>query len=132
MAKAARSDHGREEAGHFAYDRLDRAMHERARLGIMTSLVTHPHGLSFSDLKVLCNLTDGNLKRHLDVLEDEQLITLEKEQAGARSQTVCRLTPSGKKRFLSYLEELERVVSDASSAVQTESASARTRWATGH
>ena len=55
--------------GRFAYDGLERVLHEKARLGIMTSLVMRPEGLLFSDLKRLCALTDGNLSRHLDVLQ---------------------------------------------------------------
>ena len=53
----------------FAYDGLDRVIHERARLSVLTSLVTHSRGLLFGDLKQLCALTDGNLNRHLQVLE---------------------------------------------------------------
>ena len=54
-------------SGRFAYDGLERVFHEKARLGIMTSLVTNPRGLVFSDLKEFCALTDGNLSRHLQV-----------------------------------------------------------------
>ena len=60
--------------GRFAYDGLDRAIHEKARLGILTSLVAHPKGLPFNDLKELCSLTDGNLNRHLAVLEEAGLV----------------------------------------------------------
>ena len=49
--------------GRFAYEGLDRVIHERARLSILTSLVTNPKGLTFNDLKQLCALTDGNLSR---------------------------------------------------------------------
>jgi hypothetical protein len=55
--------------GRFAYEGLDRVIHERARLSVLTSLVTNPKGLAFGDLKQLCALTDGNLSRHLRVLE---------------------------------------------------------------
>src|SRR5262249_53123917 len=54
----------------FAYEGLDRVIHEKARLGILTSLMAHPKGLAFADLKQLCGLTDGNLSRHLQVLEE--------------------------------------------------------------
>jgi hypothetical protein len=57
-------------SGRFAYDGLDRVMHEKARLGVLTSLVAHPKGLAFGDLKQLCGLTDGNLSRHLRVLHE--------------------------------------------------------------
>src|SRR6185369_17624040 len=55
--------------GRFAYEGLDRVIHERARLSILTSLITNPKPLTFGDLKELCALTDGNLSRHLRVLE---------------------------------------------------------------
>ena len=54
MAKKRDKDLGR-----FAYDGLDRVLHEKARLGIVTSLASRPHGLVFTDLKELCSLTDG-------------------------------------------------------------------------
>lgn len=109
--------------GQFAYERLDRAMHERARLGIMTSLMAHPDGLLFSQLKSMCDLTDGNLKRHLDVLLEESLVSISKEPLGNRVQTLCRLLPTGRKRFLAYLEELQNVLNDAAQAVNTPVAS---------
>lgn len=99
--------------GRFAYDGLERAIHEKARLGILTSLVTHAGGLSFNDLKSLCSLTDGNLNRHLEALREAGLIETEREQGSGRATTVCRITREGRKRFLEYLEELRRVVSDA-------------------
>ena len=54
----------------YAFTGLDRLFHERARLGIVTSLAGHPDGLAFAELKRLCGLTDGNLNRHLTALED--------------------------------------------------------------
>ena len=54
----------------FSYEGLDRVMHEKARLGLLTSLMAHPKGLAFADLKQLCGLTDGNLSRHLQVLQE--------------------------------------------------------------
>jgi DNA-binding MarR family transcriptional regulator len=101
------------EAGRFAYEGLDRVLHEKARLGIMTSLVTRPDGLLFGELKRLCALTDGNLSRHLDVLHDAGLVEIWKGFENRRPQTLCRLTPEGRQRFLAYLEQLEQVVRDA-------------------
>ena len=101
------------EAGRFAYDGLDRVLHEKARLGIMTSLVTRPDGLLFGELKRLCALTDGNLSRHLDVLHEAGLVEIWKGFENRRPQTLCRLTPDGRQRFLAYLEQLEQVVRDA-------------------
>ena len=99
--------------GRFAYEGLDRVLHEKARLGIMTSLVTKPDGLLFGELKRLCALTDGNLSRHLDVLHEAGLVEIWKGFENRRPQTLCRLTTEGRHRFLAYLEELEQVVRDA-------------------
>jgi DNA-binding HxlR family transcriptional regulator len=102
----------------FAYEGLDRAIHEKARLGVLTSLIAHPRGLAFSDLKQLCALTDGNLSRHLQVLHDAGLVEIVKGYAGNRPQTQCRLTAAGRQRFLDYLVVLEQVVRDAAAAEQ--------------
>ena len=103
----------RSSEGRFAYEGLDRVIHERARLGILTSLVTNPKGLTFGDLKQLCSLTDGNLSRHLQVLEKEKVIEIVKGQEQNRPQTVCRISTSGIERYLEYLSTLEQVVRDA-------------------
>jgi len=99
--------------GRFAYEGLDRTLHEKARLGILTALVTHRDGLSFSDLTRLCALTDGNLSRHLDVLAEENLVQVTKAFAGRRPLTTCKLTAAGRKRFREYLSQLEQVLQDA-------------------
>lgn len=112
MTKRKKMDE-RGQPGRFAYEGLDRVLHEKARLGIMTSLVTRPEGLLFGDLKRLCALTDGNLSRHLDVLHEAGLVELWKGFENRRPQTLCRLSPEGRQRFLAYLEELEHVIRDA-------------------
>jgi predicted ArsR family transcriptional regulator len=99
----------------FAYEGLDRVIHERARLSVLTSLLTHPKGLSFVELKQLCALTDGNLARHLQVLEEEKMVRVAKEADTGRSQTMVRITASGRRRYLEYLTILEQVVRDAAS-----------------
>ena len=101
----------------FAYEGLDRVIHERARLSVLTSLMTHPSGLSFVELKQLCALTDGNLARHLQVLEEEKIIQITKEDDGGRAQTIVRVTVAGRKRYMEYLTILEQVVRDAASVV---------------
>ena len=104
----------------FAYDGLERVIHERARLSVLTSLVTHAKGLPFGELKQLCGLTDGNLNRHLTVLEDARLITILKSIEHNRPQTLCRITPLGRRRYMEYLVVLEQVVLDAWAAVKAE------------
>jgi DNA-binding transcriptional ArsR family regulator len=99
--------------GRFAYEGLDRVIHERARLSILTSLVTNPKGLTFNDLKQLCALTDGNLSRHLSVLEKGKMVEIMKRYEHNRPLTVCRITSSGRKRYVEYLSALEQVIRDA-------------------
>ena len=101
----------------FAYEGLDRVIHEKARLGVLASLIAHPKGLAFADLKSLCGLTDGNLSRHLQVLQEAGLVAIRKGYEGNRPLTTCRLTPDGHRRFVDYLAVLEQVVRDAAGAV---------------
>ena len=102
--------------GRYAYDGLERVIHEKARLGIVTSLATHPHGLLFNDLKEMCSLTDGNLSRHLHILHESGLVEVLKSFQGSRPQTQVRLTSEGRRRFLEYIAVLESVVTDAMQA----------------
>jgi DNA-binding transcriptional ArsR family regulator len=103
-------------AGRFAYAGLERLLHERARLSILSSLAMHSGGLLFNDLKALCALTDGNLSRQLQILQEAQMVDVLKGVRNNRPTTLCRLSPAGRKRFHEYVGELERVVSDATSA----------------
>jgi DNA-binding MarR family transcriptional regulator len=96
----------------FAYDALDSVIHERARLSVLTSLVSHPKGLAFGDLKAMCALTDGNLSRHLQVLVSAKFIEITKDVDGNRPHTFCRITAHGRKRYLEYLAVLEQVIRD--------------------
>jgi DNA-binding MarR family transcriptional regulator len=104
--------------GRFAYAGLSRVIHERARLSVLTSLMTHPKGLTFGDLKQLCSLTDGNLSRHLRVLEKGKMVEIEKGHERNRPQTVCRMTAAGRRRYLEYLSTLEQVVRDAADGAE--------------
>jgi predicted ArsR family transcriptional regulator len=108
--------------GRFAYEGLDRVIHERARLSVLTSLITNPKGLTFGDLKQLCGLTDGNLSRHLQVLEKESMVDIVKGHDHNRPQTMCRITAPGRKRYLEYLSTLEQVVRDAAKVTKDEPA----------
>jgi DNA-binding MarR family transcriptional regulator len=115
--------------GKHAYDGLDRVMHEKARLGIMTSLCTRPEGLLFNELKQFCALTDGNLSRHLDVLAAAGFVQVIKGYENRRPQTLCRLTAEGRKRFTEYLAELERVIRDALIVKAAPASEVATHWA---
>ena len=111
----------------FAFEGLDRVMHEKARLGVLSSLVAHPKGLAFGDLKQLCGLSDGNLSRHLQVLQEAKLVEITKSFEGNRPQTSCRLTRSGRRRFLEYLAVLEQLVRDAAETAGEDFSNARMR-----
>ena len=111
-----------EPTGRFAYDGLERIFHEKARLGIMTSLVTHSRGLVFGDLKDLCQLTDGNLSRHLQILHEAGFVEIWKGFHKKRPQTLCRVTDGGRRRFLEYINVLETVVQDALKAASAPAA----------
>ena len=100
----------------YAFTGLDRLFHERARLGIVTSLAGHPDGLAFAELKRLCGLTDGNLNRHLTALEDAGCVSTMKRMAGKRQLTTCRLTDAGRERFVAYLAALEAALHEGSRA----------------
>jgi DNA-binding MarR family transcriptional regulator len=119
-------------SGRFAYDGLDRIIHEKARLGIVSSLATHPHGLVFNDLKELCSLTDGNLSRHLQILSDAGFVQIWKGYKDNRPQTLVQLSDDGRKRFVEYVAVLENVVTDAvEAAKQPKSAKAMPGWTPG-
>ncbi len=102
----------------FAYEGLDRIIHERARLGVLTSLAANPKGLVFADLKRLCGLTDGNLSRHLQVLQEAGVVEVTKSFSHNRPQTLCRITADGRRRFLEYLSVLDQVVREAAAAAK--------------
>ena len=104
--------------GRFAYDELNRTIHERARLGIMASLAAHPTGLLFPDLRRYCDLTDGNLNRHLQVLVEAGLVNVAKEGQGRGSQTWCKLTKRGRDELAAYVTALVRVVADAAAVAK--------------
>lgn len=104
------------EPGRFAYEGLERLLHERSRLSILSSLAAHPQGLVFNDLKMLCALTDGNLSRQIQMLQEAGFVEVWKSVHKKRPQTLCRLSDGGRKKFLEYVAELERVVQDVASA----------------
>jgi len=97
----------------YAYEGLNRVIHERARLSVMTSLAAHPTGLTFTELKSFCSLTDGNLSRHLQVLIESKLVSMTKRSGRGRRETRCRLTALGSRKYLGYLTVLEQLLHDA-------------------
>ncbi len=97
---------------------LSRVMHEPNRLALISALAAAVDGLSFGELKDTCDLTDGNLNRHLKALDDEGIIAQRKEAGGGgRPRTTITLTPAGRRRFVKYLETLEEVLAQAAASV---------------
>jgi predicted ArsR family transcriptional regulator len=101
-----------EQEAPFSYPGLERIFHERGRLSICTCLIAHSDGLTFTDLQNACDLTDGNLNRHLHALAEVGILRVEKKRGSGRPATVYHITPRGRKRFLAYVDELESVVRD--------------------
>ena len=101
----------------FSFDGLNRVIHEKARLGILTSLAGHADGVLFNDLKHLCRLTDGNLNRHLNVLIEANMVEVWTSGSGSRRQSLYRLTGEGREAFIGYLKVLETVVEQAQASV---------------
>lgn len=99
---------------------LEKSIHEPARLALITRLCAGKDGLGFQELKSECGLTDGNLSRHLKVLEEAGIIHLHKVGKGRRSHTCVKLTPDGREAFLRYLYSLEKVLHGALDALDLE------------
>jgi DNA-binding HxlR family transcriptional regulator len=114
--RVAREDAAVKETGRYAYAGLQRLIHEKARLSILTSLASNVQGLLFNELKELCGLTDGNLSRQLQLLQESGFVEIIKGTKNNRPQTRCLLTQQGRERFLEYISVLESVVADAAAA----------------
>ncbi|HZJ47173.1 MAG TPA: transcriptional regulator [Pyrinomonadaceae bacterium] len=94
---------------------LDRLIHERLRLGIISALAVN-ESLTFSDLKNLMNTTDGNLSVHARKLEEAGYITCSKYFDGRLPKTEYRLTASGKQALQNYLSHMESLIKQMKNA----------------
>ncbi|MGQ0537928.1 MAG: winged helix-turn-helix domain-containing protein [Gemmatimonadaceae bacterium] len=88
---------------------MDRLIHERMRLGIVSALAVNP-SLSFNELKALMGTTDGNLSVHARKLEEARYITCTKSFAGRVPKTDYQLTPLGRRALESYLDHMEAII----------------------
>ena len=88
---------------------LDRLIHERLRLGIVSALAVNER-LTFNDLKRLLQTTDGNLSVHARKLEDAQYIACDKTFEGRVPRTEYRLTAAGRRAFEKYLSHMEALI----------------------
>ena len=89
---------------------LDRVIHEKGRLAIMSALAATPE-LSFTELRDALTMTDGNLTTHIRILQEEGFISVAKSYQNNRSLTTCSLTKAGRKAFAGYIDLLEKIVS---------------------
>jgi DNA-binding MarR family transcriptional regulator len=88
---------------------LDRLIHERIRLGMVSALAVN-ESLSFNDLKKLLRTTDGNLSVHARRLEEAEYVICEKYFVGRLPKTVYRLTPTGRRALEGYLDHMESLI----------------------
>ena len=88
---------------------LDRVIHEKGRLAIMSMLAASPE-LSFTELRDTLNMTDGNLTTHIRTLQEAGYISVTKSFQNNRPLTTCAMTPSGKKAFTNYINLLESII----------------------
>lgn len=101
------------------YAALERLFHEPARLALVSALCDGRDGWSFNDLKSVCDLTDGNLNRHLKVLQEGGVVESHRLATASRPVTIVRLTESGRAQFLAYLQALEEVLHKAAEALES-------------
>ncbi|HEX9705469.1 MAG TPA: transcriptional regulator [Gemmatimonadales bacterium] len=88
---------------------LDRLIHERVRLGIVSALAVN-EALTFNELKALLRTTDGNLSVHARKLEDAQYVSCAKSFRGRTPRTEYRLTVAGRRALERYLEHMEALI----------------------
>ena len=88
---------------------LDKVIHERMRLGIISALAANEK-LSFGELKALLDTTDGNLSVHARKLEDAGYVTMKKSFAGRTPLTEYTITPAGRKALTRYLDHMEALI----------------------
>ena len=91
---------------------LDRVIHEKGRLAIMSMLAASPE-LSFTELREALGMTDGNLTTHIRTLQQAGYVSVTKSFQNNRPLTTCALTTAGRKAFTQYINLLERIVRQA-------------------
>ncbi|MGD1084864.1 MAG: transcriptional regulator [Verrucomicrobiota bacterium] len=91
---------------------LDRVIHEKGRLPIVSLLAASPE-MSFTDLRDTLKMTDGNLSMHIKTLQEAGFVSVTKSFRRRRPLTTCALTPAGRKAFAGYIDLLEEIVRQA-------------------
>ena len=100
-----------------ASDELDRLVHERMRLGIVSALAAE-ESLSFGDLKAILKTSDGNLSVHARKLEDAGYIAVNKGFEGRKPKTEYSLTSKGRRALETYIDRMETLLSEAREALE--------------
>ena len=104
-------------AGSRVAESLDRLIHERIRLGIVSALAADD-GMSFADLKQVLQTTDGNLSVHARKLEEAGYVKVTKGFEDRRPKTLYRLTAKGRRAFEEYVNQMETIISEARDALE--------------
>ena len=91
---------------------LDRIIHEKGRLAIMSLLAATPQ-LSFTEIREILNMTDGNLTAHMRTLHEAGYVAFTKSLETGRPQTTYALTAAGRKAFTNYIDLLGQIVEQA-------------------
>jgi DNA-binding MarR family transcriptional regulator len=92
-----------------AFLQLDRVIHEKGRLAIMSMLAASPE-LSFTEMRDTLKMTDGNLTTHIRTLQEAGYVSVTKSFQNNRPLTTCSLTSAGKKAFTGYINLLEEII----------------------
>jgi DNA-binding MarR family transcriptional regulator len=93
---------------------LDRVIHEKGRLAIMSLLAASPE-MSFTELRDSLGMTDGNLTTHIRTLQESGYVSVAKSFQNNRPLTTCNLTAAGRKAFTAYINLLEKIVQQTKS-----------------
>jgi len=95
------------------FAKLERCIHEPARLAVLSLLINSRDGLSYAELRERLDLTYGNLERHMKVLIESGIVVVEKVPVNGRPQSVAQFSETGRENFLQYLDNLERILMTA-------------------
>ncbi|HYG11825.1 MAG TPA: transcriptional regulator [Pyrinomonadaceae bacterium] len=112
VGQAAADSSGETPAAATSAVELDRLIHERLRLGIVSALAGNT-SLTFNELKEILKTTDGNLSVHARKLEDAEYIACEKSFEGRTPKTEFRLTDAGRRALERYLDHMESIIRTA-------------------
>lgn len=97
---------------------LERVFHEPNRMAIISTIcAADDDGVSFNELKEKCELTDGNLSRHLKTLEEAGIVRIRKTFVGPRPRTTVFMTNDGREKFVEYLDALETALKKAAKSI---------------